>query len=309
MVQADDRSRQLLFGAAQLKEFAFWKVQAIGNDFPVVRLEDADPVWLPYLAVKMSDRRFGIGGDGLLAVGMKGDVLILRMFNPDGTEDFCGNGLRAAAMLASHFGWVAGDFLIEHLGRVVEASLSDGQISVKIGKASYDPKLVPVCFADHPESGFHRKIIEKGGKEYFGSSLTTGSTHTVMKPGIPPEGEFQEISREIENSPQFPARTSVIWREPEGQNSVRIRIWERGVGETLGCGTGSAAAAVEMMRERGFGGKVQVHSAGGSVEASADSWDSDVTITGTAEIVYTGTYKTTGPDESGPVVFLLDKKG
>lgn len=276
--------------APAVKAISFWKVQSIGNDFPVVRLDDVDPGDLPRLAVVMSDRRFGIGGDGILAIGRDGDDLVLRMFNPDGTEDFCGNGLRAAARLGHDLGWARERFKIRHHGRIVSAGVDGERISTQIGRASYDPAMIPAAFASDPAATYHRKIIDWQGRVYTGSSLSTGSTHTVMMPGFPADGDFEPLSSAIEVLPVFPERTSVIWREAAGPDKVSIRIWERGAGETLGCGTGAAAVAVETMRERGEGGSIEVVSKGGSVVVSAESWDGEITASGQAQVVYEGVF-------------------
>ena len=116
----------------------FWKTETIGNDF--VLLHEADVVErdltdnLPELAVKLCDRKFGIGSDGLLLTGVQDGVLRQRMFNPDGTEDFCGNGLRCSALHAYRLGWVGANHMIEHFGRIVDARVTDdGLATVSIG--------------------------------------------------------------------------------------------------------------------------------------------------------------------------------
>jgi diaminopimelate epimerase len=281
-----------------LSKIPFWKVESIGNDFVLVHLDDVERLrgeqnadeFLTQLAIKTSDRRFGIGSDGLLAIGMDGDILVDRMFNPDGTEDFCGNGLRCVALHAHELGWVSNDFRIRHLDRLVPTHIRSKNISTEIGKASYDPKGIPVNFVRSPEKTYGRyPIWQSPGISIGGSALTTGSTHVVI-PALPSEELFQLASPEIENDPQFPHRTSVIWFEEIAPMKLRIRIWERGAGETLGCGTGSSAAAVEYMRSRDLGGTVEVVNPGGSVFVTADSWDSPLTVQGDAVGVFCGKF-------------------
>lgn len=247
---------------------------------------------LPALAESISNRKFGVGGDGLLAFGWWEHGLKMRMFNPDGTEDFCGNGLRCAAWVGHRLGWVKDRFSIAHHGRIVSVQVQGREIRTVIGKGDYAPDQVPVCFPDHPQATFHREaLVTVDGKSYRGSALSTGSTHVILRPGLPAsDEEFTKVSQAIENSPSFPERTSVIWRESSGPNDVKIRIWERGAGETLGCGTGSAATAVEIMRERDFGGKIAVHNPGGTVWVEGADWQSELTVVGEAETVYRGTY-------------------
>jgi diaminopimelate epimerase len=258
----------------------FWKVEAIGNDFPLVHLADVDPSDLPALAVAMADRRFGIGGDGLLAVGMEEEDVRVRMFNPDGSEDFCGNGLRCAARHVHSLGWVGERFTMRHLDRMVPTSISAESICTILGGYSYNPADVPatVLVRDSVLPGF-----ETVGPV---SALTTGSTHLVV-PRLPgSEAEFMSVSPRLEVAEFFPAKTSVIWSSELEPGVLRLRIWERAVGETLGCGTGSSAAAVDYARRTGFSGPVRVMNPGGEVGVSVS--DGAITVCGEAREVYAG---------------------
>ena len=294
----------------------FWKLQSIGNDFPLVHLDDVEslvdiqaremeavgrapaaecfvsPDWalgsldtlLLRLSVSMSNRRFGVGGDGLLAARRidEGRVL-LRMFNPDGSEDFCGNGLRCAAVHAHVMGWVGEEFTIEHLGRDVPVKIGGGHVATRLGGASYDPVQVPTV---GPER-FRAPL--PGGR--VGSALSTGTTHTVIPvEALPGDAVFFAESPLLETDPIFPERTSVIWTQTLAPDHLRLRIWERGVGETQGCGTGSTAAAVDHLRAEGRAGWIRVDNPGGTVFVS---WDPETNVTeieGTAERVYEGDY-------------------
>jgi diaminopimelate epimerase len=125
----------------------------------------------------------------------------------------------------------------------------------------------------------------------FGSVLTTGSTHAIIPTTqLPDDDTFFSISPKIEVDPQFPQRTSVIWRQEVEPMHLKIRIWERGVGETQGCGTGSSAAAIDYLRRANRGGTVIVDNPGGTISISAETWESPITIEGTAETVYAGKY-------------------
>lgn len=263
----------------------FWKVEAIGNDFPLVHEEDILNLSQPDLARAMAERRFGVGGDGLLVLGQREGDLMLRMYNPDGTEDFCGNGLRSAAFHAHKHGWVGERFRIHHHGRDVSVVLDGEAIRTDIGRATYQPLAIP---ADMTED-------EMFGGAAFGdvrhaSVLSTGSTHVVIHGPLPTDAYFVHKSPEIETDARFPERTSVIWCEQTRERTLRIRIWERGVGETLGCGTGSSAAATDFMRRHGIAGPITVHNPGGTVVIDAESWDAPLVISGTAEEVYQGVY-------------------
>lgn len=270
----------------------FWKVESIGNHFPLLHAEDlpAD-VSVNDLAISLCASHFGIGGDGLLILGQEESDLRLRMFNPDGTEDFCGNGIRCAAVHAHGLGWVGDSFMIQHRNQSVNVVICGGVVSTTIGPADYTPEAIPLkgprLFNATVWSG-----MESGMPlSLFGSVLTTGSTHAIIPTmSIPDDDSFISVSRLIENDEKFPERTSVIWVQELELNRLKIRIWERGVGETMGCGTGSSAAAADYLRRKNRGGMVEVQNPGGSVKVSMDRWDSPITVEGSAREVFRGVW-------------------
>jgi diaminopimelate epimerase len=269
----------------------FWKYESVGNDFPILSLAELPPSPdLNRLAIKMCDRRFGIGGDGLLTLEqVEADRLNLRMFNPDGTEDFCGNGIRCAARYASDLGWVGESFEIRHLGRTVPVRIQGDLIVTEIGKASYRPADVPL----RPgfKELFQTPIYWSETETIQGSALTTGSTHVILPvESLPSTEELERLGPLIEHFELYPARTSVIWTKVVSRNHLKIRIWERGVGETLGCGTGSSAAAMDYLRAERRGGEVKVDNPGGSVRVSAAAWEAAITIFGEAQAVFSGRF-------------------
>jgi diaminopimelate epimerase len=233
----------------------FHKYESIGNDF--VLLEEADLARslageaYPGLAKQLCDRKFGIGSDGLLTYAREGEKVVMRMFNPDGSEDFCGNGLRCAALHAKRLGYSEKELQMTHLGKPVLASFSlGGWIDVGLPKPTFEPVRVPL--REGVGEVFQRPL-QIGRQSVNVSSVNVGSTHTViMSEGPPEEADFQVLGPAIEHHDWYPERTSVIWCWPrDGRfNAFSIRIWERGAGETLGCGTGSAAAAACIFRDR-----------------------------------------------------------
>jgi diaminopimelate epimerase len=277
----------------------FYKVESIGNDFVLVQEEDARSLalcdydtFLSNLSVQASERRFGVGSDGLLVVSHSDGRVSMRMFNPDGSEDFCGNGIRCAAVHALDQGWVQESFTMEHRGQEVPCKVcGDGCVETMLGAASYRPEDVPVHFLDDPANTFDRVVWADRDTIVRGSALSTGSTHVVVPvPQLPEDREFFRISPLIENDPQFPDRTSVIWTQERGPGELDIRIWERGAGETLGCGTGASAAAVDYMRRNSSTGVVSVESRGGVLQISAPSWDAPLFVRGTAKEMFRGSF-------------------
>jgi len=253
--------------------------------------------YLAKLSLSICDRHFGVGGDGLLAMGMEGDAVRLRMFNPDGTEDFCGNGIRCAAVHAHAQGWVGNEFVIRHLDREVKTKIEDGKVSTVIGLADYSPDKVPhKALNELFDSTVWNGVDSGHPMSLFGSALTTGSTHVIIPTiKIPGDDSFQSVSSKIEVSPLYPQRTSVIWVQEVVPDRLLIRIWERGVGETLGCGTGASAAAADYLRRKNRGGTVEVTSRGGTLKIQMDAWNQPITVTGSAVTVYSGEFFSHSP--------------
>ena len=238
----------------------FHKYVSIGNDFVLLE-EDEVGRWLggsvgieeayPKIAIGLCDRRFGIGSDGLLTYKEADGKVVMRMFNPDGTEDFCGNGLRCAALHAKRNGFADKELTLSHRGQDVQTTFSlGGWIDVGLPKPRFEPQAVPL--AEGVGEVYDRQM-RAGDRNVRASSVNVGSTHTIlMVDGPPSDEDFKHLGPAIEHHDWFPERTSVIWCWPREErfNAFAIRIWERGVGETLGCGTGSAAAAACIFRDR-----------------------------------------------------------
>lgn len=270
---------------------AFWKVESIGNDFVMVDADNA-PDDLPALAIAASNRHFGVGSDGLLVI-RRGDPIELRMFNPDGSEDFCGNGLRCAMLHSVREGWAdPSDIRIRHGNQIIRGrevgvgEPREGMFECAFEPASYAPRDVPTTA---PAELFDAELGTFGGRVVRGSALSTGSTHTILPVASRPDDEeFEAVSRPLETAPLFPQRTSVIWVVETAPDVLSLRIWERGAGETMGCGTGSSAAALDYLRRQGRGGTVEVRNPGGSVWVEAGRWDAPPTVRGRARRIFRG---------------------
>jgi len=267
-------------------------MEAVGNDFVLVR-EDAAPA-LPWgdLARRLCDRRFGIGADGLLVVGASDRAdLRMRMFNPDGTEDHCGNGMRCAVIYG-----------VGEIGPGEERSLSlktlagirnahvfheNGELRVEaeMGEPAFSPRDLPMKVdadrvLDYP--------LEVNGETVPVTVVSTGTTHTVIfldESGV--ADRFDRFSPAIETHPLFPERTSVMWATVEGPDRIGLRIWERGAGETLGCGTGACATMVAARLHGFVGDRATVVSRGGSLDVFWPGKGS-CALTGTARTVFRG---------------------
>lgn len=279
----------------------FWKVESVGNDFVLVHFDDTEllagyiPIddFLANLAIKACHRHFGVGSDGLLVLGpVAANSLLLRMFNPDGTEDFCGNGLRCAIAHAIGQGWLAPgtNFAIEHFGKHIRGSIGeDGAFFYSFAPGTYDPAAIP---HNAPVELFDADLFEIDGKMYRGSVLSTGTAHTILPvPHLPDDEEFFRVSPQIEHYPLFPERTSIMWVKEEAPSKLRLRIWERGAGETWGCGSGSAAAAIDYIRRTGPGAeRIHVENPGGTLEFRFMEWNGFGDSLGPAREVFRGQF-------------------
>jgi diaminopimelate epimerase len=260
----------------------FAKLESVGNDFVLVEARHVPHTDLAELARRMCARRFGVGSDGLLIIGEDHEGWCLRMFNPDGSEDFCGNGLRCAVSYAHRRMDAPAEFSLWHRGLSVSVSVAGGEVTTILPPATYAPEEVPHTLSepiiDHPVAG------------YEGSALSTGSTHFVIfREELPDDEEFFAASPKIEHACFFPDRTSVMWAKDD-DDTISIRIWERGVGETLGCGTGATAVAVEQARRTGQMGEYTVRSKGGSLAITVDALDQPLRIVGQPHHAFDGVW-------------------
>ena len=278
----------------------FTKMQGAGNDFVVVDgrgVRDMD--WSGF-ALEACDRHTGIGSDGLLVVdrARRADAA-MRMFNPDGTPDVCGNGLRCIARFIAERDPAAmerarlGELSICTLAGVRQARILETtagiRVAVTMGPPAFDPARVPVLapgpqVLDYP--------LETAAGPIIVSALSTGSTHAVtFVERLPDDARFGAVSPLVERHAVFPARTSVMWAQVMDRSTIHVRIWERGVGETLACGTGACAVGVAAILRGEEDGAVDVVSRGGVIHVE---WEPGGSIrqTGAAETVYEGVYTT-----------------
>lgn len=280
----------------------FTKMQGVGNDFVVVAEEEAAGGSVPELALTVCERHTGVGADGLLVVGPgEGEVAFtFRMFNPDGTEDMCGNGLRCACLWAMRQGIIrtsTEEFRVwtkEGVRSCRMVSVGDDQrrgiVEVDMGRPKFAPQDIP-CLAGEGAVRVLDYPLDVAGRTYSINGVNTGSTHTAIFADRPPAEEiFLRDSPLIENHPLFPERTSVLWCWPAGGSRFGVRIWERGAGETLGCGTGACAVAVLAL----VTGLVAESDAPISIESRGGTLDilwrdrETILMTGPAETVFEG---------------------
>jgi diaminopimelate epimerase len=288
----------------------FTKMQGVGNDFVLIDGREYRGMDWPGLAIEICDRRFGVGSDGLLVIDHSNIAdAAMRMYNPDGTPDFCGNGIRCVARYLAEESLGVGpradppitqsyNHAITHtlniatLAGVRRTATADPgtdhcSVTVDMGKPRFEPSDIPMLVHAGPVKDYP---LEVDGKTVRITSLSTGTAHTILFVGqLPKDEEFLQISPLIEHHPLFPERTSVLWTHVKNSERIDLRIWERGAGETWGCGTGACAAAVAAQLHGYAIHPVAVHSKGGILLIEWESGGS-INMTGPAEYVYTGAY-------------------
>jgi diaminopimelate epimerase len=264
----------------------FEKWQALGNDYLI--LEQPELPWelTPKRVRRLCDSHFGVGSDGILVLSLAeeaGHVAELRIFNPDGSEaELSGNGARQAALYLRRAGWADQDefTILTKAGEIRPTIVSPDTAKLAMGRASVTSPDFPSGDLDGAGS------LTAGGREWRFQHVSIGNPQCVIEAGEEVEElELGAIGPEIERSELFPNRTNVSFVRVDG-STVRARIFERGVGETLSSGTGASGAAVAALL-RGAASPFTVRLDGGelSVEVSGEL---DVRLTGTAEPVFRG---------------------
>lgn len=251
----------------------FTKMQAYGNDYVYIdAINQKLPENLNELAKFVSDRHFGIGSDGMVLICPSNTAdFKMRMFNPDGTEaEMCGNATRSIGKYVYDHGLTnKTHFILETLGgpRTIDLTITDGIVSnirANIGKPIFDSKLIPVNTNKNEFIMEEVKILDKTFKM---SSLSWGNPHTVIFVDNVMDFDVAKYGPAIEcNTDIFPKKTNVTFAEVVSKDHIKIREWERGTGETIGCATGCSTAVVFAYRLGLTSNKCTVEQIGGPLE-------------------------------------------
>ena len=247
----------------------FVKMEGLGNDFIVVD----GPVELePERVVAWCRRNSGVGADGVLIVTpLSRDRIGMRYFNADGGEvEMCGNGLRCVARLARRREWVGSDRF------VVESAVGEHPVEI------IDDRDVR-AFVGVPQR-FRTGTLSVAGQEV--TPIGVGNPHAVLFVEHVEEAPVDELGPRIEHDPLFPGRTNVEFVEVVDDETIRVRVWERGVGETLASGTCAAAAAFAANGREFVGERVSVQLRGGNLLIELD--EAGAWMTGPGTVVFTG---------------------
>ena len=275
----------------------FWKMEGIGNDF--VMIDDRDftlqnKISYNDLSKKVCNRNFGIGGDGLIVVNnSKSHDIKFRIFNPDGTEpEMCGNGIRCYAKFVYDKKIISKKvFEVETLAGTIIPTVNVNEnnivetVRVDMGIPVLDAKSIP--YVSDKEKVISEKI-KVGNKEFEITPVSMGNPHGVIFVDEITDELVKKIGPQLERHEKFPEKANIEFIKVLSKNEMNMRVWERGAGETLACGTGASASLVAAVLNNKTTNKVLIHLLGGDLEIEWNLNTRHVFKTGPATLAFEG---------------------
>lgn len=272
----------------------FTKLHGCGNDYVYVDcITNPLPHDPPGLSRAISDRHFGVGGDGLILIcpSDKADAR-MRMFNADGSEaEMCGNGVRCVAKYVHDHGLVRKPTLTIETGRGVltlELETSGGtvrQVRVDMGEPILEAAKIPTTLPGNPPQDAPLTV---GDKSWRVTCVSMGNPHCITFVDEITDVQVLGVGPQVERHPAFPRKTNVEFVQVVKPDEVRLRVWERGSGETLACGTGACAVAVAGVLTGRTQRRLTAHLPGGDLQLHWSEKDNHVYMTGPAVEVFSG---------------------
>ncbi len=272
----------------------FTKMQGCGNDYVYVNCFEETVEHPAELAIKVSNRNFGIGSDGLILIcpSQVADVKMV-MYNADGSQSqMCGNGIRCVGKYAYDYGIVAGKktvtvetpagiktLLLETEGDKVK------KVTVDMGTPIFRAAEIPVL--SESENVIAQPIFLQG-REYEITCVSMGNPHAVTVVESTDAVEIEKLGPEFEHHPMFPERVNTEFIQILKRNEINMRVWERGSGETLACGTGACASVAACIQNGLTDKEVLVHLLGGDLQIRLEEKSGHIFMTGPAVTVFDG---------------------
>ncbi|MCR9118784.1 MAG: diaminopimelate epimerase [bacterium] len=272
----------------------FTKMHGAGNDYVYVNcFAETLPEPPKKFAIRVADRNFGVGGDGLILIEPSETAdARMRMFNADGSEaEMCGNGLRCVAKFVYDHEICRREQLKIQTGAgvlSVDLEIEAGkakQVRVNMGAPILEPAKIPTTFEG--ESVVNAPLVV-AGQTFEVTCVSMGNPHCVIFVESATDELVHNIGPLIENDPHFPARVNVEFVEIVSRNEVKQRTWERGSGETLACGTGASAVCVAGVLSGRTDAEITNHLLGGTLKLHWSQDENSVYMTGPAEEVFSG---------------------
>ena len=268
----------------------FTKMHGLGNDFVVIDLITQRFKLKPHHIRKIADRHFGIGCDQVLTVEIptQPDVdFCYRIYNAEGSEvEQCGNGARCFARFIRDKRMTGKQKIkVETLAGIIELELTENrQVRVDMGEPILDPKRIPFT-ADQQASDY---ALDVNGGTWQVGAVSMGNPHVIFAVTDVDSAPVETIGPVTESHPRFPQRVNVGFMQIVDRDTIRLRVFERGVGETLACGTGACAAVVSGIVQGKLNTTVTVHLPGGNLSIHWQGPGQPVIMTGPAATVFEG---------------------
>lgn len=276
-------------------QIPFTKMHGLGNDFIVLDLVSNFVTLTPEQIRSLSDRRFGIGFDQLLQVEPPNEAEIdfnYRIFNMNGEEvEHCGNGARCFARFVKDKGLSdKNPLVVKTLNRILTLELAEnGEVTVDMDRPEFSPLSIPFNNVEQ-SSVYTRTLIINGVEQDFEfTALSMGNPHAVIIVENLDNTAVKDIGEALGKHTDFPEGVNVGFVQIESKNEIKLRVFERGAGETLACGTGACAAAAAGCLRGLLGDTVKVNLLGGQLTINWQQGDSPVLMTGPVKTVYEGT--------------------
>jgi diaminopimelate epimerase len=272
----------------------FSKMQGAGNDFVVLDGIGQRVALTPGKLRRLADRHFGVGADQVLVVerpSAPGVDFRYRIFNADGEEvEQCGNGARCFVRFVREQGMTSKDEIrVETLsGTIVPKLEPDGRVTVDMGRPTFDPARVPF----QTDSAALLQFLDVDGVPVSVTVLSMGNPHAVQVVDDVETAPVATLGPKIERHARFPKRVNAGFMQVVDRRRIRLRVFERGAGETLACGTGACAAVVAGIRRGLLESPVEVAMRGGELTIAWQGADNPVWMTGPAETVFEGEIET-----------------
>lgn len=273
----------------------FTKMEGCGNDYIYINCFEEKVSQPEKLAIAMSERHFGIGADGLVLImpSEKADFR-MRMFNLDGSEgEMCGNAVRCIGKYVSERGLTKKqEISLETAGgiRYLVLHIESGivkTVSVDMGEPVLQAEKIPVIHESSPVTG---KIIKVNGKEFAFTCVSMGNPHAVTFVEDTQAFPVEKYGKQVEGNALFPKKTNVEFVQIRTRNHINMRVWERGSGETLACGTGACGSVVASILNGFCDREVKVSLLGGELTINWNEEDNHVYMTGPAAFSFDGVW-------------------
>ena len=275
-----------------MKTLRFTKMEGLGNDFVVVDATRAPFTLSPAQIRRLADRRFGVGCDQVLVVepAREDGDFRYRIFNADGGEvEQCGNGARCFVVYVRERGLTdRREIRVETAGGMIVPRLEDdGEVTVDMGVPRFGPDEIPFVGG----TGAIAEPLDVAGTVVTISALSMGNPHAVQVVDDVDAAPVETLGPLIERHPRFPKRVNAGFMQIVDRANIRLRVYERGAGETLACGTGACAAVVAGRRRGLLDERVRVATRGGELTIAWPGARSPVTMKGPAHTVFEGEWR------------------